>query len=599
VKTCLAISPIEPGTTATVSVPGSKSYTNRALLIAALTSGTVTLTQPLISDDTSAMVRCLRTLGITIDELPDSFIIENDIRVVATKDYTLDAHLSGTTIRFLLALSCLIPGRQTLTGDTGLLKRPIHDLVDSLRQLGADIEYLDLEGFPPLRVNSTGLSGTVVRVDGSTSSQFLSALLMIAPVIGKLTLEIAGDLVSQPYVEMTIDVMQQFDVEVISKSPGTYQVAPDQKYYGQSYAVEGDVSSACYFWAIATLTSSTITVQGVRPDSKQADIGFLTHLENLGSTVTRGTDSITVRGAGVEALNINMEDCPDQVQTMAVLSAFADGTTKLSGVRSLRVKETERVKALEQELAKMGIKTSSTNDELTIHGGSPHSATIATYGDHRMAMAFAVAGTKLDGMEIRHPAVVSKTFPSFWNCLEAVGSSIRYIEANIVLIGMRGSGKTTVAQLLAKTMGRELFDLDSLIRIRAGVSIPELIAKHDWEYFRDEESKIAQEVSSIENSIISTGGGIVLRHKNIDALKRHSFVVFLRATESTLSKRLSKASDRPALTKQTTLLGEINQLLKERTELYEAAADAVIDTDGQSAEAVSNAIIKLSKEQLA
>jgi len=250
---------------------------------------------------------------------------------------------------------------------------------------------------------------------------------MIAPIIGKLGIEVSGKLISKPYVDMTIDVMQQFGVDV-NVEDNHYIVSKGQSYHCSEYRVEGDVSSASYFLAIAALTESTLTLKNMNPKSLQADMGFLKILEGMGSTVSFGTQSIKITGQGIDSTDVDMQDCPDQAQTLAVLAAFADGPTTISGIGSLRIKETERIKALQQELAKMNIKTSATPDSLTIQGGQPNAASIATYNDHRMAMAFAVAGTKLDGMTIQDPGVVSKTFPDFWEKLEAIGIDLTRTE---------------------------------------------------------------------------------------------------------------------------------------------------------------------------
>ncbi len=417
VKLTLLKGPVE----ATVEIPGSKSYTNRALLMATMCREPVRILKPLISDDTRAMLGCLQTLGIQVSERKDVIVVEGNVDDVKNGEHDMDVDLSGTTIRFILALSCIVPGVKTLQGKEGLNKRPIGDLVDGLRQLGAKIEYLEKEGFPPLRITSSKLFPGTIRTNGRISSQFISAIMMIAPQVGEVTIEVVGEQISKPYIDMTIDTMSRFGVPVANYNYGQYQVLGGHVYQASEYTVEGDVSSASYFAAIAALTKSRITLTNMNPQSVQADMKFFEILEKMGSEVLYEKDSITVRGAGVRPMDVDMESCPDQAQTMAVLAAFADGVTKISGVRSLRVKETERVKAVEKELAKMGIKTESTEDTLTIYGGSPQPATIDTYGDHRMAMSFAVAGSTKEGIQINDPDVVSKTFPDFWEKLKSIG----------------------------------------------------------------------------------------------------------------------------------------------------------------------------------
>lgn len=401
------IIPLKKPVSASVEIPGSKSYTNRALIIAALTKGRVIIKNPLFSDDTKAMIACLKSLGIKIKVLEDQIVVEGSVNDVTKKEYKLNANLSGTTIRFILALCCLVPGIKILSGESGLNKRPIKDLVEGLKQLGAEIEYLKKTGFPPLKITSSKLHSGTMNLSGKTSSQYLSAILMIAPLVGSLKIKVEGEQISKPYIDMTIDIMSKFSVQIDNKNYREYNISSNKGYQAAEYIVEGDYSSAGYFFAIAALTNSKLTIKNLNPDSKQADLEFVEILKN-------------------SSAKIDMERCPDQVQTMSVLAAFENRVTTISGVSSLRVKETERVKALQKELKKMGIKTKSTKNVLTIYGGNPHGAEINTYGDHRMAMSFAVAGTKIPGIKINAPMVVSKTFPDFWQKLEQIGVELKW-----------------------------------------------------------------------------------------------------------------------------------------------------------------------------
>lgn len=405
----------------TLAMPGSKSYTNRALLLATLIPQRVMIKNPLFSDDTRAMINCLQTLGIAITIGEQSIEVVGSYRDIVDQTYELDAHLSGTTIRFILALAAMVPGKKIISGKEGLNKRPIHDLVDGLRQLGATITYLEQEGFPPMEVSTTRLQPGITGMKGSVSSQYFSALLMVAPLIGETTIEVQGEQISKPYIDMTIDTMAEFNITVQNEHYQRYHIPAKQRYHKNAYTVEGDFSSAGYLLAFAALTKSTLTLHNLNPFSKQADRRLLAVLREMGSTIKAKEQQITIIGGGVKPLLINAIDFPDQVQTLAVLAAFADGVTTIRGVQSLRVKETERVIALQQELKKMGIKTKATHDTLTIYGGKPHGASIATYGDHRMAMSFAIAGTVLPGIEILDPDVVDKTFPTFWDTLQQIG----------------------------------------------------------------------------------------------------------------------------------------------------------------------------------
>src|SRR3989344_4116886 len=593
------IIPLEKPIDAVVSIPGSKSYTNRALLMAALVGKTVRIKNPLLSDDTRAMIDCLQALGITVTSKDDDLEVVGDIRSVADKSYDLNAHLSGTTIRFILALASVVAGEKTMRGEGRLNERPIGDLVDALRQLGAKIEYLEKEGFPPVRVSSSKLTAGNITMNGSVSSQFLSAILMIAPVVGEVNIEVVGEQISKPYVDMTIDSMKQFGVEVQMRNASTYGVPAGQKYDLEEYTVEGDASSASYFFAIAALTQSRITLKNMNPASVQADMGFLKILADMGNEIAHGENEITIQGRGIKAVDVNMQDCPDQVQTLAALAGCVAGTTHIAGVGSLRVKETERVAALERELAKMGIRSESTPDTMTIYGGYQKPAVIDTYWDHRMAMAFAVLGAKLVGMEIRNPEVVTKTFPDFWEKLNAIGINTGTSERdpNIVLIGMPGSGKTTVARLLAKRLGKRCEDIDSLVAKKAGMSIKEIVEKFGWDHFRDLESDMVREVSEQNGAVLSTGGGIITRSENIETVKKNGLCIFLRATLQILLERMEEDdSHRPAATTATTPQEEMEKRLADRVGLYEAAADETVDTENAPPEhAVEQIVAKLQE----
>ena len=582
----LKITPLKSPVEAVVEIPGSKSYTNRALLLGALTGGTVTIQNPLVSDDTHAMINCLRELGIRCAFKDDSLVVESDIRAIKTQEYHLNANLSGTAIRFVLALASIVPGIKIIRGRGRLNERPIAHLVEALEQLGARIEYVDKHGYPPVKVLSSELNPGRVVMKGVVSSQFLSALLMVAPRIGELDIEVLGEQISKPYIDMTIEAMREFGASVQNESYKRYVVEGGQSYRATDYTVEGDVSSASYFFAIAALTHSTITLENLNPKTVQADIRFLKILEDMGNKVSYGQHSITIEGTGVEAVSVDMQDFPDQAQTLAVLAAFAKGTTTIRGVQSLRIKETERVSAVETELKKMGIKTESTKDTLIVHGGEPKAARIDTYGDHRMAMSFAVAASKLEGMVINDPDVVSKTFPRFWKSLALIGApfEVVYENPNIVLIGMRGGGKTTVARLLSKELKKEFVDVDDLIEEREGMKISETVLKRGWEYFRDRESEVVEEVAKRKDIIISTGGGVIQRPENIAALKENGLLIFLNTPAEILADRIDHDPGRPHLTEATSTKEEVEIILAERKKLYEAAADEIIQDVGMSLE---------------
>lgn len=439
-----------------ISIPGSKSYTNRALIMAALTRGPITITNHLESDDIDAMVSCLQALGITITKTSDSITVHNSVFELASYDTSqvtaLDCRQSGTTYRFLIPVACLIPGTHVITGEKRLTQRPIKELIVALQQIGFDIDYsLDAEGCQKIVVHgrdmfhrhsertSSHIKPTVchpercdgshslkhsVSIPGTISSQYISALLMIGPVLPDgLSINIEGDLISKPYVDMTTSMMRQWGVSVECESYTSLSVpACDYHLTSSTYQVEGDYSAAGYFFAIAALHKKELIIENLHPHSKQGDKKFMEFLINAGcivcypaSTESQNTQ-LRVAGRGIHPVTVNMEDFPDQAQTLAVLVAFAPGVSTLTGVRSLRLKETERVVAIQTELAKMGIRTESPDvDTLVIHGGVPHGAEIDTYKDHRMAMSFSIAKTMLPDLVIHHPEVVRKTFPHFWD----------------------------------------------------------------------------------------------------------------------------------------------------------------------------------------
>lgn len=411
---------------ATVRIPGSKSYTLRAVCAAAMAQNDVMITGALTSEDTIAAKDCLQKLGLHLEQEDDVITLRHSLKHVPKECTILDVNQSGVTMRLLTALACLLPGTQIIGGTASLNARPISPLVDALRSLGASIEYMGCDGYPPLVVHRSKMAGDKIVIDGSQSSQYISAVLLIAPLLqGDTVIQISGHLVSEPYIDMTIDAVREFGATV--RREGSKILVPGgQHYTARRYHVEGDASSASYFWAIAALTNSTITTTNINVKSKQADMAMLDILIKMGAKVRHDDTSITVQGSSLTALNIAMESCPDQIMTVAVIAAFAHGTTTISGIRTLRIKECDRVQAILAGLARMGIPATADDDTLTIHGGNPHCATIETYSDHRIAMAFGVAGCKLDGVTIEHPSVVRKTYPDFWRDLEKLSRKERH-----------------------------------------------------------------------------------------------------------------------------------------------------------------------------
>lgn len=584
--------PLKNPVTKTIEIPGSKSYTNRALLMAALTENSVTIENPLFSDDTKAMIDCLNQLGIKTEATKDSIIVQGSITDVKEEEYALNADLAATVIRFLLPLLCVVPGTKILTGKEGLNKRPIGELVNGLRQLGAEITYLEKEGFPPLKITSSKLQSKTIHLKGDVSSQFFSALFMIAPIIGGLTIQVEGKQISKPYIDMTIDTMKNFGITVENKNYETYHISAGQKYTCETYAVEGDFSSAGYFFAIAALTKSTFTLKNLNPDSLQADKKLLPVLEQMGNEITCGTNEITIVGKAIKPITLDMIDFPDQAQTLAVLLAFAPEKSVLTGLESLHVKETDRLKATVNELERMCVETESTYDTLTIHGGGTAPSHVETYGDQRMAMAFAIAGAVIPPMVIKNADVVNKTFPEFWDKLKEIGIGVEDV-TNIILIGMRGSGKSTIGKMLAKKIDITFIDMDTLLAEKVNMSLPEFVKKYGWEKFRDKESEVIEKTQNLSNAVIATGGGAIIRKENIDALKKNGKFIYLETSIETMIKRIGKGKNRPPLTKEKTLEEELNHVLHERKNLYEQTADTIVKTDNKTVKQIVDEIVNL------
>lgn len=411
------IIPPESPINSSVTVPGSKSYANRALIIASLTKNSVTLHNLTSFDDTIAMINSLKDLGIVINQKDGDTVVVNSIFELDPINVTLNAKQSATAFRFLIALCCLIPGTQIITGHESLLKRPVEPLIDSLKQLGASIARNDSN---EVIISSSQLKSSEVDLDASGTSQFLTALLLIAPLIG---LSISAPLIAtESYIEITKDIMQTFGVEIASNN-GQFSVQK-QEYEIIEYTIEPDISSASYFWALAALSGGAIVVEKVDTNSKQGDLQILQILEKMGAHVVTSNEGIKVIGNTLNPVQVDMSNCPDQVQTVAVVAAFASGTTTIHGVQTLRLKETDRLSAIISELKKMNIVAETDGQTLVIHGGDPKGAVIETYLDHRMAMSFAIAGSRIANMKINDSEVVSKTFPDFWDKLQSIGVEI-------------------------------------------------------------------------------------------------------------------------------------------------------------------------------
>lgn len=415
--------PIEPRgpLDARVRVPGSKSLTNRALLVAALADGKSTLRGPLVSDDTDVMIRSLRQLGAGIDDASGDWRVDGTGARLRGPDAPLHVGNSGTTARFLTAAACLADGLVVIDGDPRMRERPIADLVAALTALGARCETLGENGCPPVRIAGGELPGGRATIDASRSSQYVSGVLLTAPYAKRdVELELAGGrLISRPYVELTLQVMRAFGAEAGWTDDGRLRVASGARYSGRDYAIEPDASAAAYPFCAAAIAGGRVRVDGIPEDSIQADLGLLPLLAEMGCRVARGPDYAEVEGpaGALRPIDVDLNDLPDAALALAVVALFADGPSHIRNVGSLRIKETDRLSALEAELTRLGANARAGEEDLRIEPGPLRGADIRTYRDHRMAMAFALAGLRVPGVRIQDPGCVAKTWPGYFAAL--------------------------------------------------------------------------------------------------------------------------------------------------------------------------------------
>jgi 3-phosphoshikimate 1-carboxyvinyltransferase len=419
----LAIEPRARPVEGTARPPGSKSYTNRALLLAALADGKSTIEGALFSDDTLHMARSLAELGIAVasDEEAARFEVDGCGGRIGASKASVFVGNSGTTARFLVPVMALGTGVFELAGDEAMAKRPIQPLLDALGGLGVRAESIRGNGCPPVRVESSGLDGGAVRMAGGISSQYFSALLMVGPCTRRgLTIDVEGDLVSKPYIEVTAQAMAAFGASMQNEQYRRFDVRPGQ-YRATRYVVEPDASAASYFFAAAAVTRGRVVVRGLGASSLQGDLGFVRLLERMGCRVRQTETETEVIGPeklrGIEA---DMSNLSDTAQTIGAIAPFADGPTRVTGIGFIRKKETDRVGAVVAELRRMGIRAEEENDGFVVHPGMPEPADIETYDDHRMAMSFSIAGLVASGIRIKNPACVSKTFPRFFEVLATI-----------------------------------------------------------------------------------------------------------------------------------------------------------------------------------
>ncbi len=400
---------------ATIRIPGSKSLSQRALVAAALAKGNSVIHNVLVSEDTTYLMEGLKALGANIIPATDGFSVSGTAGKISNSGKDLFLGNNGTALRFLTALVCLGKGKYVLTGEKRLCERPVGTLADALKDMGVDISCRN--NCPPVEINAHGLSGGKVVLRDIESSQYVSALLLCAPYTTKgIDLALEGGVVSAPYIELTIHVMKDFGAEISKTGPYAYHVNAGKVYQGRKYFVEGDASSASYFFLAAAILKKTIRVEGISRQSRQGDIRLLDIFEKLGCKVRSAGNWVEVTGGNLIKghLTFDLNGMPDMVPTLAVLSAFREGQTIIENVAHLRIKESNRLAATVAELNRVGIQAEELPEGIMIQGGKMRPAKIETYNDHRMAMSFAIAGLRARGIEVSDRKCVDKSFPTFW-----------------------------------------------------------------------------------------------------------------------------------------------------------------------------------------
>ncbi|HCW31906.1 MAG: 3-phosphoshikimate 1-carboxyvinyltransferase, 3-phosphoshikimate 1-carboxyvinyltransferase [Candidatus Peregrinibacteria bacterium GW2011_GWE2_39_6] len=403
----------------TIKIPGSKSISNRALLIAALANGTTILRHFLWSDDTVAMMDALKALGVIINVEEDDLHIISSGRLVRPKQ-PLYLENSGTSMRFLTAILANQKFRSYLDGNARMRERPIKDLLDALKALGVRIESQN--GCPPLKIYGHQIKHNRVEIKGQNSSQYISALMMLAPLLAQgLEIQVKGKVNSRPYLEITAQIMNKFFIQnITTPNSHTFKI-PHQSYEPTTLEIEADASSASYFWGLAAITGKTIKTRGISRNSLQPDVRLLDYLEKMGCKVKADQTGIMVTGP-TELIPLGIvgaNDFPDGAMTLALVASFAEGETELRGLHTLKIKESNRLQAISTELRKLNIAATEKQNSLVINGNPKllRGAKMATYNDHRLAMCFGMAGCRIKGLKIENPRCVEKTYPNFWKDL--------------------------------------------------------------------------------------------------------------------------------------------------------------------------------------
>jgi|BioPla2DNA2_1021312.scaffolds.fasta_scaffold01788_3 3-phosphoshikimate 1-carboxyvinyltransferase len=431
-----------------VKAPPSKSYTHRAILLACLAQGKSRLEDPLYSEDTLATLYACQKLGCEVKKYDTHCLVHGTSGKFKNPGKVLNLQNSGTTLRFLTTMATLAPGRTVLTGDDSLKKRPMQDLLDSLKPLGVEAFSKNDDGLPPIIVKN-GFRGGKTKIKGDVSSQYISSILLSAPYAQThVDLEVVGEFKSRPYVDMTLDIMEKFGVKINHEKENQYHI-PNQTYHSQKYTIEGDYSSASYLIAAAAILKGKITVQNLFSDSKQGDKVILDILKEMGADIKQKTDHVIIKGTGgsvplhsatsaaslppgelfttsLQGTDVDLENTPDLLPTVAALASVAQGTSHIVGVEHARFKETDRVHTMALELSKLGVKLKEKRDGLIISGGA-HGGVVKSHGDHRLVMALTLVGLVTGGMRIKDAAAHEVSFPNFPQVMQKLGCPVKIL----------------------------------------------------------------------------------------------------------------------------------------------------------------------------
>ena len=422
-KTSLNLKKIE-SVKGKVIIPGSKSLSNRALLVSSLAKGNTTLLNVLKSDDTARMIEALQTLSVKLNVNMNKVDIQGNDGVFSGDLCQKELYLgnAGTAMRPLCSVLSVSKGVYELTGEPRMMERPIGPLTEALKSIGLNIEYLNNDGFPPLLIRGSQVKNHEVSISGTTSSQYISALLMTAPVCGGLKIKIVGDLISKPYVDLTIDLIEKFGAKVIRNGYKEFEVLPTGYTSPSSYLIEGDATSATYFAAAAAIAGE-VEIYGLSKSSVQGDFKFFSVLEKMGAKVTYLENSVIVKKDKLHGIDIDMNAMPDAAMTLVPMALYTDSPITIRNIASWRVKETDRIQAMVNEMSKLGVNVTSGNDYISIDASQRNNIipSFDTYNDHRMAMCMSLVAFDRE-ININDPECINKTFPTYFNLLYSVSA---------------------------------------------------------------------------------------------------------------------------------------------------------------------------------